>query len=175
MIESTHIHNNWSGYRKLFRSWPFTLVWIGTLFSLCGDSIGNVAVVTLVQTLSGYSSIAITLYHLIRDLVPLFLMIPSGICADRWDQRKIMLRSDLGRMIIVIGYILYLLWSSPGIIYIVLIFHVTLSSFYYPAMQSYIPLVVERPLLILANILDNVTYSVVLMIGSAVGGWILYG
>src|SRR3989338_7230171 len=174
MIEPTHIHNNLTGYRALFRSRPFAMIWIGTLLSLMGDSIGIVAVVTIVQTLSGHSSLAMTIYYLIRDLVPLFVMIPSGICADRWDQRKIMLWSDLGRMLIVLGYMFYLLWPSPGLIYIVLIFHVALSSFYYPALQSYIPKVVERPLLILANILDNVTYSLVLMVGSAVGGWLLY-
>jgi len=160
-------------YKRLFHIVGFNLVWLSTVFSLLGDSMGIVAVVSVMQRLSNYSSISMTVYHTVRDIVPLFFMLPSGLCADRYDQRKIMLISDMTRMIIVLGYLYYLVYPVEWMIYVILSIHVSMNSFFHPAMQSYIPKIVDKSMLTVANVLDSVTYSVTLMIGSGLGGLLL--
>lgn len=80
----------------LARNRDFKVVLLGQGVSSFGDAITNTALPLLVLALTG-SGFAMGVVGALSTLPDLLIGLPAGACADRWDQRRMMLVADLGR------------------------------------------------------------------------------
>jgi MFS family permease len=76
----------------------------------------------------------------------LLLGLPAGALVDRWDRRRVMVLADLGRALVLLGFIALVLTNLASIAALaVVVFLVGVGScFFDPAAQSLIPVLVGR-------------------------------
>ena len=79
----------------------YLIVLFGQGISSFGDSITNTALPILVLALTG-SGFAMGVVGVLTTLPDLIVGLPAGAYADRWDRRKMMLWSDLGRAVLTV-------------------------------------------------------------------------
>ena len=158
------------GYLELLReNRNFRRLWLGQVVSQLGDWFDTIAVYTIVLNLTG-SARAVGLV-LVARFLPSVVMGPlSGVIADRFSRRRIMIISDIARAVVVLGFLLV---RSPGqmwIVYALTVLQLAFSTFFEPAKTACIPSIVSRGELVTANTIASVTWSVMLTLGAAIGG-----
>ncbi len=161
-------------YRQLLANRPLTKLLIGEFISGIGDWLYIVAIFVVIYRESGDAAL-VGLFGAVRLIPYIFLSIPAGIVADRFERRLVLLSSDLFRGSIMLILTVLVLVHGP----IVLIAGLAIvaaggSAFFYPAMGAYMPsLVTDERQLGPANSawasLQNVSY----VVGPAIGGVLL--
>src|SRR6476620_2435722 len=93
------------GYIELLRgNRNFRNLWLGQVVSQMGDWFDTIALYTIILNLTG-SGRAVGLL-LVARFVPSFLVGSlSGVVADRFNRRSIMIISDLLRAVVVLGFL----------------------------------------------------------------------
>jgi len=157
-------------YRVLRGKRNLQLLFTGQIISAFGDWLYVVALVVLVYDLT-QSATAVALLTFVR-LLPYAIFLPlTGLLADRWDRRRMMIGADLGRAVSMLGLLLV---RSPDTVWIAfpLVFATTsLSSLFRPAMDAIVPAVVpNEDELVDANTLLSQMEALALVLGPAVGG-----
>jgi MFS family permease len=162
--------NTQVGYIDLLRrNRSFRQLWLGQVVSQMGDWFNTIALYTIILKLTGSGRDVGLL--LVARFVPSFLFGPiSGVVADRFSRRRIMIVSDLLRAFVVLGFLFVRRADQLWIIYVLTIFQLGLSTFFEPAKTAAIPSVVEDRELVAANAISSVTWSVMLTLGAAIGG-----
>jgi MFS family permease len=160
------------GYIDLLRrNRSFRQLWLGQVVSQMGDWFDTIALYTIILKLTG-SGRDIGLL-LVARFVPSFLFGPiSGVVADRFSRQRIMIISDLLRAVVVLGFLFVRRADQLWIIYVLTVFQLGLSTFFEPAKTAAIPSIVEDRELVAANAISSVTWSVMLTLGAAIGGFI---
>ncbi|HSE23044.1 MAG TPA: MFS transporter [Pyrinomonadaceae bacterium] len=160
------------GYVELLKNnRSFRQLWLGQVVSQMGDWFDTIALYTIILQLTG-SGRDIGLL-LVARFVPSFLFGPlSGVVADRFSRRSIMIISDLLRAVVVLGFLFVKRADQLWIIYVLTVFQLGLSTFFEPAKTAAIPSIVEDRELVTANAISSVTWSVMLTLGAAIGGLI---
>src|SRR6185295_3135841 len=158
------------GYIELLRNnRSFRQVWLGQVVSQLGDWFNTIALYTIILNLTG-SGRDIGLL-LVARFVPSFIFGPiSGVIADRFSRRTIMIVSDLLRAVVVLGFLFVRRADQLWIIYVLTVFQLGFSTFFEPAKTAAIPSIVSDRELVAANALSSVTWSVMLTLGAAIGG-----
>ena len=94
------------GYIELLRNnRGFRQLWLGQVVSQLGDWFNTIAVYTIVLNLTG-SGRAVGLILVARFLPTFFIGPLSGVIADRFSRRWIMIIADLLRAVVVLGFLL---------------------------------------------------------------------
>jgi MFS family permease len=160
------------GYVDLLRrNRSFRQLWLGQVVSQMGDWFDTIALYTIILQLTG-SGRDIGLL-LVARFVPSFFFGPiSGVIADRFSRQKIMIVSDVLRAIIVLGFLFVRRADQLWIIYVLTVLQLGLSTFFEPAKTAAIPSLVEDRELLAANAISSVTWSAMLTLGAAIGGFI---
>lgn len=160
------------GYVELLRrNREFRLLWLGQVVSQMGDWFDTIALYTIALNLTG-SGRAVSLI-LVARFVPSFVIGPlSGVVVDRFPRRTIMIASDLGRAVVVLGFLVVRRPEQMWIIYVLTVLQLALSTFFEPARTAVVPSIVERRELVAANTVSSATWSVMLTLGAAIGGLI---
>ena len=159
-----------SNYLRLVReNANFRRLWIAQIVSENGDWFYTLAIYSLLLDLTGKaSSVALAL---VLQVLPHTLLGPlAGIVNDRFSRRKIMIATDLLRMVIVACMLLV---RSPGLVWVIyplLFLETVMVAFFEPARNAVIPNVVAEGDVIVANTLSSATWSFDLAIGSVLGG-----
>jgi len=136
-----------------------------------GDWFDTIALYTIILKLTG-SGRDIGLL-LVARFVPSFFFGPiSGVIADRFSRQRIMIVSDILRAFVVLGFLFVRRPDQLWIIYVLTVFQLGLSTFFEPAKTAAIPSIVEDRELVAANAISSVTWSAMLTIGAALGGFI---
>ncbi len=158
------------GYIELLRSnRAFRQLWLGQVVSQMGDWFNTIALYTIILNLTG-SGRDIGLL-LVARFVPSFVFGPlSGVLADRFSRRSIMIVSDLLRALIVLGFLFVRRADQLWLIYVLTVLQLGLSTFFEPAKTAAIPSLVSDRELVAANAISSVTWSVMLTLGAAIGG-----
>jgi MFS family permease len=158
------------GYLELLRdNKGFRQLWLGQVVSQMGDWFNTIALYTIILNLTG-SGRDIGLLMVARFL-PSFVFGPiSGVLADRFSRRSIMIVSDLLRALLVLGFLFVRRAEHLWILYVLTVGQLALSTFFEPAKTAAIPLIVSDRELVAANAISSVTWSVMLTLGAAVGG-----
>jgi MFS family permease len=158
------------GYIDLLRrNRSFRQLWLGQVVSQMGDWFNTIALYTIILQLTGSGRDVGLL--LVARFVPSFLFGPiSGVVADRFSRRTIMIVSDLLRAVVVLGFLLVRRADQLWIVYVLTVFQLGLSTFFEPAKTAAIPSIVEDRELVAANAISSVTWSAMLTIGAAIGG-----
>src|SRR5437867_8945493 len=97
--------NRPAGYVELLRgNRSFRQVWLGQVVSQMGDWFDTIALYTIILRLTGSGRDVGLL--LVARFVPSFFFGPiSGVVADRFSRRTIMLVSDVLRAVVVLGFL----------------------------------------------------------------------
>ena len=158
------------GYIELLRAnRNFRNLWLGQVVSQMGDWFDTIALYTIILNLTG-SGRNVGLLMVAR-FVPSFVFGPlSGVVADRFSRRTIMILSDLLRAIVVLGFLLVKRADQLWIIYVITVLQLIFSTFFEPARTAAIPSIVSDRELLPANAISSVTWSAMLTLGAAIGG-----
>jgi MFS family permease len=158
------------GYIDLLRrNRNFRQLWLGQVVSQMGDWFDTIALYTIILNLTGSGRDVGLL--LVARFVPSFLFGPiSGVVADRFSRRTIMIVSDILRAVVVLGFLLVRRADQLWIIYVLTVLQLALSTFFEPAKTAAIPSIVADRELVAANAISSVTWSIMLTLGAAIGG-----
>jgi predicted MFS family arabinose efflux permease len=158
------------GYVRLLReNRGFRQLWLGQVVSQLGDWFDTLALFTLVLKLTG-SGRAVGLV-LVARFLPSVVMGPlSGVVADRFSRRTIMIVSDVARAVVVLGFLFVRRPEHVWLIYVLTVLQLTFSTFFEPAKTAAIPSIVAERDLVMANSISSITWSVMLTLGAAIGG-----
>jgi predicted MFS family arabinose efflux permease len=139
--------------------------------SALGDSVSFTALPLLVLALTG-SGLAMGVVGALQTLPDLVFGLMAGAVADRSDQKRMMVLSDLGRAILTALIPLSVVLNGPtmAVILIVAAPMSTLRSLFLAAYTAAVPAIVGRPRLAQANSYFEVVYSTGFIIGPAIAG-----
>ena len=158
------------GYGELLRSnRRFRLLWLGQVVSQMGDWFDTIAVYTIVLRLTG-SGRAVALIMVARFLPSVVMGPLSGVVADRFSRRTIMITADLMRALVVLGFLLVRRPDQMWLVYVLTVLQLAFSAFFEPAKTAAIPSIVSDRELLPANAIASVTWSAMLTLGAAIGG-----
>ena len=136
-------------YAKLIQgNRDFAKLWAAQLVSLLGDWFNTIVVSALIVTYTkdtGYQGIAVSGFLIARLIPPLLLRPVSGVLADRFDRKRLLILSDLVRALAVLG----LLFTTNGpeylpLIYVFTIIQFLISSIFEPARNAIMPSILYR-------------------------------
>jgi MFS family permease len=159
-----------AGYIELLRgNRSFRQLWLGQVVSQMGDWFDTIALYTIILQLSG-SGRAVGLLLVARFLPSVIFGSLSGVVADRFSRRSIMIVSDLLRAVVVLGFLFVRRADQLWIVYFLTVLQLALSTFFEPAKTAVIPSIVSDRELLSANAISSVTWSAMLTLGAAIGG-----
>ena len=160
-----------SGYMELLRgNRDFRLLWLGQVVSQLGDWFNTIALYTLLNALTEDSGRAIGLLLVARFLPSFFVGALSGVVADRFSRRAILIVSDLLRAGVVLGFLFVRRPDQIWLVYALTVLQLVFSTFFEPAKTAVIPSIVAGRELTAANAISSATWSVMLTLGAAFGG-----
>ena len=163
-------HGGPTGYVELLRrNHGFRNLWLGQVVSQTGDWFDTIAVYTIVLNLTG-SGRAVGLV-LVARFLPIFIIGPlSGVIADRFSRRMIMIISDVLRAVVVLGFLFVRRPDQLWLVYALTVLQLAFSAFFEPARTAAVPSIVAERDLVAANTISSVTWSAMLTLGAAIGG-----
>jgi MFS family permease len=132
-----------TAYRRLLGNRPLTRLLAGEFISSIGDWLYLVALLIIIYERT-QDPVVLGIVGAARVLPYVFLSIPAGIIADRYDRRMVLLVTDLGRGAIML--VLAFLVATDGSIEVIIamtILATCLSSFFGPAIGAYLPSLVK--------------------------------
>lgn len=160
------------GYSELLRkNRGFRFLWLGQVVSQMGDWFDTIAVYTIALHLTG-SSRSVALIMVARFLPSVVMGPLSGVVADRFSRRSIMIASDLIRALVVLGFLFVRRPDQMWLVYVLTVLQLAFSTFFEPAKTAAIPSIVSDRELVPANAIASVTWSVMLTLGAAIGGFV---
>jgi MFS family permease len=160
------------GYLELLRAnRSFRFLWLGQVVSQMGDWFDTIAVYTIALRLTG-SSRSVALIMVARFLPSVVMGPLSGVVADRFSRRSIMITADLLRAVVVLGFLFIRRPDQMWLVYVLTVMQLAFSAFFEPAKTAAIPSIVSDRELLPANAIASVTWSVMLTLGAAMGGFV---
>jgi MFS family permease len=145
-------------------------LWLAEAVSLAGDWFTLIALAVAVSRATGGSGLAVGAL-VVTQLFPWVVVGPwGGVLADRFDRRRLLIATDLGRALNVLSLIPA---ASGGRLWLVLLLvfvHFSLASIFEPARAALVPRLVGSHQLVAAGTLSSVTWSVMLAAGGMLGG-----
>ncbi len=127
----------------------FSALWVGQLISLFGDRIHQIALAFLVLAVTN-SPVAVAFVFVFASLPNLFLSPIAGTYVDRWDQKDVMVVSDLLRAAIIL-IIPIAAVTNIFLVYPLIFFVTSISIFFRPARVAALPRIVRDDELLTAN------------------------
>jgi MFS family permease len=126
-------------YRELLGNRPLMRLLLGEFVSGIGDWLYIVAIFVVIYRESGDASL-VGAFGAVRLLPYVFLSVPAGFVADRFDRRMVLLVSDLYRGALMVVMAILVATGGPTLLIAVLaICAAGGSAFFYPAMGAYLP------------------------------------
>lgn len=144
-------------------------LWMGEIVSLFGDWFNLIASAALIAHLTS-SGLAIGGLFVVRMLAPFLVSPLAGVAADRFNRKGLLIASDLSRAAVVLGFLLVRDASQVWLLYVLTAIQLGISGFFFPARNAIFPDILARREIGAANALSSATWSVMLALGSALGG-----
>jgi MFS family permease len=161
-------------YRELLGNRPLTRLLVGEFISGIGDWLYIVAIFVVIYEDSGNAAL-VGAFGGVRLLPYVFLSVPAGVIADRFDRRLVLLVSDIFRgVLMVVMAILVATGGSVILVAALAILAACGSTFFYPAMGAYVPALAKDERQIgPANSAVASIQNVSFILGPAIGGLVL--
>jgi len=151
------------------RNSNFRRLWLAQIVSENGDWFYTLAIYSLLLDLTGKASSVAG--ALVLQVLPITVLGPlAGLVNDRFSRRRVMIATDLARMVIVACMLLVRTREFVWVIYLLLFAETVMVAFFEPARTASIPSIVGKDDIIVANTLSAATWSFDLAIGSVLGG-----
>jgi len=107
-------------------------------------------------------------------VIPVFVIGPvAGVYVDRWDRKRVMIISDVIRGLLVLAIPIFVKLNMMGAIYILVFLIFSATRFFLPSKMAFIPSIVSKEKLLVANSLSNTTRMVATVFGFAIAGIIV--
>ncbi len=160
------------GYLELVRTnRDFRRLWFGAIASDLGDWFSTIAVYRLIENLTG-SPFALGLIF-VAKMLPFALASPvAGLVADRVSRKRLMIWADLARAVVLLGFLLVRRPEHMPFLYVLSALQMAAGAFFIPARSAAIPNIVSKRELLTANALSAATWSTLLAVGAALGGFL---
>ena len=167
-VSPSEIIERQAGFAGALRYPKFIVLWLSEAFSLVGDRLIMVALVTLVYDRTN-SAGAVGLLMALKSIPALVLGSLAGAFVDRWNRKWIMVTANLLQ-----GLIVLLIPIVPGIAFVFVAYLImsTVSQFFVPARSSTIPDLVSPETLVAANSLFAIAFVGAIAVGPAIGTWV---
>jgi MFS family permease len=161
-------------YRLLLRNRPLARLLGGEFISAIGDWLYLVAILILVYEVSR-DPVVLGIVGATRILPYVFLSIPAGIVADRFDRRLILLVTDVARGLLMLIMAALVAANAPIVTIVILAVVATcFSTFFGPTIGAYLPsLVADEDELGPANSAWSTLDNLASVIGPAFGGLLI--
>ena len=155
----------------------FRLIWLGLLLSFIGSFMQNAAILWHVSLLVApeRKGLALGFVGLVRVLPIVIFSLVSGVVADAFDRRKLMLMTNIaaGAVAIVLAILtlrgLTVVWP----IYALAAVGAAVSAFDLPARQALMPTLVPREHLPNAIALGSIMLQLASVVGPSLGGLLI--
>jgi MFS family permease len=89
------------------------------------------------------------------------------------DRRTVLIASDICRCFTVLGFLIVESREDLWLVYALTLFEVALTGFFEPARSAIIPSIVKKSHLVTANAISGATWSIMLTLGAALGGFVV--
>ncbi len=154
-------------YGPLLRNHPFRNLMLSTFISAMGDWIGFLAIIALTSQIMGptrAAAFAVSGVMMARVLPSLLIGPVAGVFVDRWDRKRVMMITHLGR-----GTVMALIPLTNEVLTLVLATLVieAMSALFAPAKDSVLPSLVQPNRLVAANQLNLLTTYGTLPLGAS--------
>ena len=136
-------------YIRLALNGSFSALWVGQVISLFGDRVNQLALIAFVFELTD-SPTAVALTFLVSTIPNLIFSPVAGTLVDRWDQKQVLVVSDLLRAALVLLVpvaVLINVWLAYPLVFAI----TTVSIFFRPARVAILPRIVDERDLLSAN------------------------
>lgn len=147
----------------------FRRLYVGRLISFAGDWFLLVPLVGLVYEASGSALAAAAV--IAAQALPALLLAPlTGLAADRFDRKRVIVISDIVRAVLALSLLAVDAADSVWLLLVVVGMEGAGAAFFYPASTGALPNVVDGDELAAANVLMSSAWGAMLALGAAVGG-----
>jgi DHA3 family macrolide efflux protein-like MFS transporter len=151
----------------------FRLLWLGQVISNFGDSLTGLAILLLINRLTGGSASAIALGAIVQAIPQLTFGLLAGVYVDRMERKRIMIVSDILRGIMVLGLVLVTSEELLWLIYLITFIQAAIGVFFNPARTAYVALIVPKEGLLSANSLSQTSRIIAGVAGTAAAGGLI--
>lgn len=155
--------------RELLKNKRFALFWAGQTVSALGNWINFVGLNLYVYKVFGSGKI-LGLFLVFRMLPAVLFGSVGGYLSDRFNRKKLMITCDVIRALLVLGF---LFTKNLYAFYAIGLLLSALDKVFISARGSFLPNIVKKEKLMDANSLNEMTASVVTVIGPAVGAMLV--
>lgn len=168
---STYAAGHLSSYLHLLRTNAnYRRYWLSGCVSQIGDWFNYIAIFVLLNQLTG-SGQAVSWFLIAKHLAPAVFGPAAGVIADRYSRKAVMIGCDLIRVVLVLGYLLVQDKSQAWLIYLIAFTQESIWTLSNPARQASLPNLCSNEELGIANGLSGASWSVMLALGAALGGF----
>jgi MFS family permease len=154
----------------------FRLIWIGLLLSFTGSMMQNAGLLWHVSLLVPHNKgLALGMVGLVK-LVPIVMFsMVSGVIADAWDRRKILLVTLIVATIAAVGLAMLAAWHVTVVwpVYLFAAVSGAAGAFDLPARNALIPSLVPREHLPNAISLNTIMFQTASVLGPSLGGIVI--
>ena len=157
------------GLSDLLRNKNFRWLWLGQIISNYGDSLTALALLILINRLTG-STAAIATVAILMALPQVTIGMVAGVFVDRWNRKITMIVSDVLRGIVVLGLLLVRNPEDVWILYTLTLLQATVGVFFSPARMALLANVVSGEELLAANSLSQTSRIIFGLLGTASAG-----
>lgn len=161
--------------RSLWHHRDFTLLWAAQTASQIGSQITFFAIPVIALTVLNASPTQVGLLVAAETLPFLLVSLPAGVWVDRWDRRRTMIFTDLGRMVVLAVLPLafaFDMLNIPLMLVVGLLVGIQ-TVFFEIADQAFLPSVVDTEDIPAGNARLEVSRSIAYVGGPSVGGLLL--
>jgi MFS family permease len=155
----------------------FRLIWLGLLLSFTGSFMQNAALLWHVSLLVSpdRKGLALGVVGLVRVIPIVIFSMISGVVADAWDRRKLMLLTQTSSAIVAVGLAAIAFSGVTAIwpVYALAALGAAVGAFDLPARQSLVPSLVPREDLPNAISLNAIMQQTAQVLGPALGGIVI--
>ncbi|MFH2055673.1 MAG: MFS transporter, partial [bacterium] len=121
------------------------------------------------------SGVAVGGLFIVRWLAPVIVSPIAGVVADRYNRKHLLIITDLSRAVVVLGFFLVRSAGDVWLLYALSAVQLAISGFFFPARNAILPSIVTDRELGASNALTSVTWSVMLALGTGLGGLVAGG
>eukprot|EP00164_Ancoracysta_twista_P008512 GFYU01012340.1.p1 GENE.GFYU01012340.1~~GFYU01012340.1.p1 ORF type:complete len:585 (+),score=120.16 GFYU01012340.1:141-1895(+) len=149
----------------------YIYLWLSGAISCLGDSFNVIATTTILARITD-SPIIMSMYFIVRMMVPTLMSPISGVVVDSMSYTVVMIATDFARAVTVLCFLFVRDGSMLWALFVVSTVQFALSAFFEPARTAIIPALVDKSELMASNSLDGMTFSTMFFVGSALGGFV---
>ena len=158
-------------YLELIRgNADFRYLWSGQIVSLFGDWFNLIGSAALIAQLT-QSGLAVGGLFVIRMLAQFVGTQIGGVAADRYNRKRLLILTDIARAIVAFGFLLVRGPEQVWLLYGLSALLMVISGVFFPTRTAILADIVTKRELGSANALTAITWSVMLAVGSALGGF----